>query len=570
MPFFDVKFDCNRSLVDQVKQMEESNENRCKRKQDYSSIDRQLNKRLKIINDSQDLTHKQQKKDNIEYSFSYQSTRYSLELMGALIVPYDAFEHVIHSNKQLYKKRLIIEFIYDLENKYYWYARIIHTFSDLICLKFLNADYLDENCIDFNENLIYKSISQSYELIKPLGWCKNFGFTLECPFLCEKVNEIIIKLENNEQMNNSNDKKLRSSLINSIKHLKIGLLLEIQDKYQPNHVWFVEIVKNIGGRLLLRYLNDNSSFFWLFFLDWKLHPLGWGQSYKLTYQAPKGIHFTDEQIEKVLSTDENLADVFKYQLKPTIHRFQIDFQLEILYKNRFYIGTIIELIGDLYFKIQVDSSNPEINRQTKVCSSLCQFIFPRGWCAKHGLTLEAPFNWPLDKKFDWKEYLKEKIPSNDDNTTEAQVTISECSSSGEVSESESETQARQSKNPLNSSMFSILESRQLVKQSEKFKIGSYLECVHPYKKDKICLVRIRNRIKHLLFIKFDDCQNDFVILTTSLDIFPLGWCCMNNFEDFVCPEKFQKETIQEELEFRDLSGIKSLGCFNSMLAFEII
>jgi hypothetical protein len=47
----------------------------------------------------------------------------------------------------------------------------------------------------------------------------------------------------------------------------------------PLRVSFINILDNIGGRLLLEYyLDDNNEKFWLFYLDTHLHHIGWARN----------------------------------------------------------------------------------------------------------------------------------------------------------------------------------------------------------------------------------------------------------------------------------------------------
>lgn len=50
-----------------------------------------------------------------------------------------------------------------------------------------------------------------------------------------------------------------------------GMIFEIQEKMIPNHVWFGKVIRNVGGRLLLRYVEaeDTSLDMWLFYLHYR-------------------------------------------------------------------------------------------------------------------------------------------------------------------------------------------------------------------------------------------------------------------------------------------------------------
>lgn len=66
--------------------------------------------------------------------------------------------------------------------------------------------------------------------------------------------------------------------------------LELQDHINPNHVWIVKVLENVGGRLYLRQegLNHSETDFWLFYLNHLLHPIDWAKQNNYEYSPPKG------------------------------------------------------------------------------------------------------------------------------------------------------------------------------------------------------------------------------------------------------------------------------------------
>jgi len=68
--------------------------------------------------------------------------------------------------------------------------------------------------------------------------------------------------------------------------------LEVQHDLEPSLLWIVKIRKNVGGRLLLCYEGteeeDTTADFWLFYLDHRLHPIGWAQQQGCIYKPPTG------------------------------------------------------------------------------------------------------------------------------------------------------------------------------------------------------------------------------------------------------------------------------------------
>jgi hypothetical protein len=84
------------------------------------------------------------------------------------------------------------------------------------------------------------------------------------------------------------------------------------------------------------------------------------------------------------------------------------------------------------------------------------------------LTLELPVDWCKDKCFNWDEY------------------ISLCNKNKTVFDDFLYVGADQS-------LFSSIISRHLTNICEKYKLGSYLECVNPLNLDEICIGQIRLR-----------------------------------------------------------------------------
>ena len=83
-----------------------------------------------------------------------------------------------------------------------------------------------------------------------------------------------------------------------VDQLKCGMKLELQDILNPLHVWLVQILENVGGRLYLRLESPQSAskHFWMFYLNPRLHPIGWANEHKCIYKPPQGsfLFFSEE------------------------------------------------------------------------------------------------------------------------------------------------------------------------------------------------------------------------------------------------------------------------------------
>ena len=69
-----------------------------------------------------------------------------------------------------------------------------------------------------------------------------------------------------------------------------GMFLEAQHEFEPDFVWLVRVIENVGGRLLLRYEGSESAVadYWLFYIHHRLHPIGWAAENNCQMKPPKG------------------------------------------------------------------------------------------------------------------------------------------------------------------------------------------------------------------------------------------------------------------------------------------
>ena len=71
-----------------------------------------------------------------------------------------------------------------------------------------------------------------------------------------------------------------------------GSVLELQDVSDPFLYWPVRVIRNVGGRLRLRYAglseDHQAQDTWLFYLDVRLRPVGWALENHLALEPPMG------------------------------------------------------------------------------------------------------------------------------------------------------------------------------------------------------------------------------------------------------------------------------------------
>ena len=590
--------DVNKSLIDQILNLKS-----IQNKNNSNSIVKKLEEE-EIVNQKNNIRKRSYSLSRLPMPVKTNASVHShLEKLGATIVPFDLFEHVINSLKNYLKLNIKIEYLYDTEKKLYWFAIIKHTHGNLLYLKFLvpklnnscknekvnelanetgsqekrednhddqnstnededDFDDDDENSEDREKLYFFYLLNQKEQRIKPVGWCRNNDCKIKIPdFIYEKLKQkynqqkIIEKINNKvthlvttnvnrnlmgnffERLTDVNIKLAPNLTTKCVSQLRPNQILELQDFKMPSNVWFVRILENIGGRLLLEYYFEDATKnlkFWLFYLDTHLHHVGWAKNNDYSYKLPvdyENLVLCDVKnvVEKVLNNPGDLDtvngnilvnDLFKNQQKfpkSYTHRFQIGHMIEVLYENKFYVAHIVELLKE-YFKVKLHTNN-EIYVYFTPTS---QHIFPIKWCEQNMLNLELPNKWPKEKGFfNWDEYIvlcnkKSELPEN--------FYVG-----------------------ADQSLFSLIISRHLTNICEKYKVGFYLECVNPLRPNEICIGQIKLRVKHLLFIKiFSNSSEEnaelYIFTQNSFDLFPCGWCEMNEYKNFVLPSHFNVQT----------------------------
>ena len=196
-------------------------------------------------------------------------------------------------------------------------------------------------------------------------------------------------------------------------------------------------------------------------------------------------------------------------------KFKPGYYMECLYKNKFYVARVVQVEqDDSHFIIEIDHHTPEKSihlifytdlNNTTTTSSTSHILFPCKWCTHNNLYIEPPRDWPVAKPFDWDVYMSGK--SKDELNYQTQFTDL----------------------PL------FNWSRSLAQLSDKFQLGNYLECVADERTGLVCMAQIKAKIGHLVFLKlmsnseWQVSEMALILPVDSLDLYPSGWCEMNNF-----------------------------------------
>ncbi|KAG1689927.1 Scm-like with four MBT domains protein 1 [Nymphon striatum] len=427
-----------------------------------------------------------------------------LEETGSIAAPPAAFLHVEKSLENGFKESMMLEICYDREQEHYWFANIILTCGPLLSLRYLgNENKTDEDFwCDINNQEVH-----------PLGWCK------------EKLQKMIPPsdiIENCKDWEKELLPKVTSfqtppdfvfeNGMTPIDQIRQGIVLEIQDDAQPNNVWLASVIKNVGGRLLLRYegCSDSSFDFWLYYISWQLHAPGWAKINGYQYQPPKKVqspYIAAEPIIKVLhspnqtvySHDKKLTDIFLDQEEVLNHNFEVGMKLEMLSpvdRLHFVPATITNILCDKFFLVELDDFT-EVAKKSYFCHSGCWNIFPPGWAKENGLKVQIPKGCniltSISRSLDWDEYLK-----------------------------------------MTGAIAAIKSS---FKQKVNEKIHAFdksmrLEAVNPFQPQQLCAASITKIVSHLIWIQLDGVDAFNVHHITSInsyEIFPVGWCESNSF-----------------------------------------
>jgi hypothetical protein len=414
--------------------------------------------------------------------------------------------------------------------------------------------------------------------LRPIGWSKKQNKTLRKPQFLELnhssnyINDLYSLLNylnainddrnvnTEQQMINftniemSNDgEKLDLSFNSFLNCFNEGNLCEFVNESKSSHsdsiyVFIVKILKNIAGRLLIEFNDENKK--WIFYSDRILRPLGWASAYGHKYSS------SSHSILDDINTKFQFKINDEKQVSSThANQFKIGYFVECLYENKFYAARVIEVVSNFYIKLKLFDSDSTIltyffddltttdefiyghsttkeninnnyNNNTSdnqdddgcvefVFTNSFHTLFPCKWCSNNNLKIELPGDYPSDRSpvsFDWDFYYENVLLKNKTDTEDIYLT----------------------KFGQDSALFNW--SKYLNELGDRFQIGMYLECVLSCDKNRIVLGQIKAKLNHLIFVKIITKESESSLLyplhifsVDSNDLFPVGWCEMNNY-----------------------------------------
>ncbi|KAM8801791.1 scm-like with four MBT domains protein 2 isoform 2-T4 [Rhynchonycteris naso] len=287
--------------------------------------------------------------------------------------------------------------------------------------------------------------------------------------------------------------------------ITVDSLIELQDSQNPFQYWIVSVIENVGGRLRLRYvgLEDTESYDqWLFYLDYRLRPVGWCQENKYRMDPPSEIYPVKMASEWKCALEKSLIDVAKFPLPMEVfkdhadlrsHFFTVGMNLETVNMSEpFHIcpASVTKVFNNQFFQVTIDDLRPEPSKLSMLCHADSLGILPVQWCLKNGVNLTPPKGYS-GQDFDWADYHKQH------GTEEAPPFC------------------------FKNTSF-----------SRGFTKNMKLEAVNPRNPGELCVasvVRVKGRLMWLHLEGLQAPAPEFIVDVESMDIFPVGWCEANSY-----------------------------------------
>ena len=203
-----------------------------------------------------------------------------------------------------------------------------------------------------------------------------------------------------------------TSLLSPVQQIKCGLRVEIEDVHRARTVWPGTVVRNVGGRLLVKYLlpqdggrdvaDDVEAQLWIFCLSTRLHRAGWAmqeqqQQQQWQYKPPQKLasllssQHDQEQWQQLVSKfhqqeeeeEEEAGDVGRtfssssWQL--ATHSFRVGDNLLALApwdRTALKGATVVQVVDNRHFVIRFDSPTADTTETTLCCHAGDGNCFP--------------------------------------------------------------------------------------------------------------------------------------------------------------------------------------------------
>ncbi|XP_045713994.1 scm-like with four MBT domains protein 2 isoform X1 [Phyllostomus hastatus] len=423
-----------------------------------------------------------------------------LEETGASAAPHTSFKHVEISIQSNFQPGMKLEVANKNNPDTYWVATVITTCGQLLLLRY--CGYGEDRRADFWCDVVIADLH-------PVGWCTQNNKALMPPdAIKEKYTdwtEFLIRDLTGSRTAPANllEGPLRGK--GPIDLITVDSLIELQDSQNPFQYWIVSVIENVGGRLRLRYvgLEDTESYDqWLFYLDYRLRPVGWCQENKYRMDPPSEIYPLKMTSEWKYALEKSLIDAAKFPLPMEVfkdhadlrsHFFTVGMKLETVNMSEpFHIcpASVTKVFNNHFFQVTIDDLRPEPSKLSMLCHADSLGILPVQWCLKNGVNLTPPKGCS-GQDFDWADYHKQH------GTEEAPPFC------------------------FKNTSF-----------SRGFTKNMKLEAVNPRNPRELCVasvVRVKGRLMWLHLEGLQTPAPEFIVDVESMDIFPVGWCEANAY-----------------------------------------
>ncbi|XP_047596252.1 scm-like with four MBT domains protein 2 isoform X1 [Lutra lutra] len=423
-----------------------------------------------------------------------------LEETGASAAPHTSFKHVEISLQSNFQPGMKLEVANKNNPDTYWVATVITTCGQLLLLRY--CGYGEDRRADFWCDVVIADLH-------PVGWCTQNNKALMPPdAIKEKYTdwtEFLIRDLTGSRTAPANllEGPLRGK--GPIDLITVDSLIELQDSQSPFQYWIVSVIENVGGRLRLRYvgLEDTESYDqWLFYLDYRLRPVGWCQENKYRMDPPSEIYPLKMASEWKCALEKSLADAAQFPLPMEVfkdhadlrsHFFTVGMKLETLNLSEpFHIcpASVTKVFNNHFFQVTIDDLRAEPSNLSMLCHADSLGILPVQWCLKNGVNLTPPKGYS-GQDFDWADYHKQH------GTEEAPPFC------------------------FRNTTF-----------SRGFTKNMKLEAVNPRNPGELCVASVVSVKGRLMWLHLEGLQTpspEFIVDVESMDIFPVGWCEANSY-----------------------------------------
>ncbi|XP_054845207.1 scm-like with four MBT domains protein 2 isoform X2 [Eublepharis macularius] len=383
----------------------------------------------------------------------------------------------------------------------YWVATIITTCGQLLLLRY--CGYGDDRRADFWCDVMTADLH-------PVGWCTQNGKVLMPPnAIKEKYADwtdfLIHDLTGSRTVPaNLLEGPLRGK--NPVDLITVDSLIELQDSQYPFQYWIVSVLENVGGRLRLRYvgMEETESYDqWLFYLDYRLRPVGWCQENKYRLAPPAEIYSLKTVSHWQSALEKSLTEAAKFPLPMEVfkdhadlrnHSFAVGMKMEVVDRKEPYRicpATVTKVFNNHFVQVTIDDLRPEASKTSVLCHADSLGILPVQWCLKNGVHLTPPQGYS-SHDFDWADYQKQ---------CGAEAVPEVCFKN--------------------------------VSFSRGFMKNMKLEAVNPKNPAEICVASVTSVKGRLMWLHLEGLQvpaSDYIVDVDSMAIFPVGWCEANAYK----------------------------------------